>query len=265
MKNRINKAVFAAALLPLLAGAALASADVQVDQQQAGKPKAVSTSVDNASDSAFASDLKGAQDLLNGLSHERKLPPKQSAEYIAKEMERAREFFKYAKSTLAPHSLALVKMMKDPEGMTAKGKEMVEKDPASWQGYDYLATGTMLKQDAPGAIGYFEKALAAAPDFQKDWYRYMLAACYNAQKEPAKALETYEGIIVRNDNWFAVKNSYIGASMMLLGKDDAKAVAYFDKGFLLYTPGEQAVLKRGKLCGKFKSLEKGPAACAQTN
>lgn len=263
MKNNLKLAALLLTAIPLLA-AAVTAADLAVPQAEA-RPKAVSVTVDNNSDGAFASDLKGAEELLKGLSHERKMNPEQSGRYMAKEMEKARKFFEFAKTTLAPHGLSIKSLMKDPDGMIAKGKELVEKDAASWQGYDYLASGSMLKRDLAGAKGNFEKALAAAPDFQKDWYRYMLAACYNMEKDPKKALELYEGIIEKNDNWLAVKSSYLGASIMLLGKDDKKAVAYFDKGFSLYTPEERVVLRRTSLCDKFRNLEKGPEACVKTN
>lgn len=38
----------------------------------------------------------------------------------------------------------------------------------------------------------------------------------------------------------------MGASFLMAGKGDQKAAAYFDKGFSLYSPGEQAMpLKAG--------------------
>ncbi|HBB67765.1 MAG TPA: hypothetical protein DCZ93_10815 [Elusimicrobia bacterium] len=262
-KEFIIQALLAAAF-PLLGSLASAAVDVAVAQAE-NKPKAVNTTVDNTADSAFASDLKAAEDLLRGLSHERKMTPKQSSEYMAKEMERTRKYLAFAKSTLVPHSMSIIKKMKDPDGLIGEGKAMVEKDAASWQGYDYVASGSLLKKDMDGAMTNFQKAHAAAPEFQKDWYQYMLASCYSGKKEPAKALELYEGVIERNDNWLAVKSSYMGASMLLLGKDNAKAVAYFDKGFSLYTPGEQAVLLKTSLCGKFKGLEKGPQACVKAD
>jgi len=264
MKNDIKTMILFAAAFPLLAAAAAATGDVAVNQVE-NKPRAVNTTVDNTTDSAFTSDLKAAEDLLKGLSHERKLTPKQSGEYMAREMEKARKFYDFAKTTLIPHSMSLVKKMKDPDGMLAEGKAMVAQDPASWQGYDFVASGSLLKQDVDGAKENYEKALAAAPDFQKDWYRYMLAACYSAKKDPAKAIELYERIIARNENWIAVKNAYVAASLTLLGKDDGKAAAYFDRGFSLYTPGEQAMLLKAGLCDKFRNLEKGPEVCGKTN
>lgn len=260
MKKNLILIAAVAALLPL-PGLAGAAADVAV-QQVSKAPAAVNTSVENTGDSAFASDLKAAEDLLRGLSHERKMNPKQSVEYIAGQMARARKFYEFAKSTLIPHSVEMSKMMKNPDEMIAKGKEMTEADRDSWQGYDYLASGTMLKKDYSGAREYFKKARAAAPDSQKDWYSYMLAACDIGLKDQEKALKTYEGIIARNDNWLAVKSSYMGASMLMAGKGDPKAAAYFDKGFSLYSPGEQAMLLKAGICGKFKGLAAGPEACA---
>ncbi|MDO8805755.1 MAG: hypothetical protein Q7R35_15150 [Elusimicrobiota bacterium] len=250
--------------LPLLASGLVRAEGVAVGQAGA-KTGAISAAADNNSDGAFASDLKGAEDLLRELSRERKLTPGLSGEYMARELERAKKFFAFAKSTLIPHGFALRQKMSDPDGLIAEGKLMVEKNSASWQGYDYLASGSLIKRDVDGAKDNYEKALAAAPDFQKDWYRYMLAACYNVKKDPEKALALYEGIIEKNDNWLAVKNSYLGASMMLLGRDNGKAVSYFDKGFSLYAPGEQAALLKTSLCDKFRDLEKGPEACGKTN
>lgn len=252
------------AALPLLAASRVSAEGVKVERA-GSKPSAVSVNADNNSDGAFASDLKGVEDLLKALSRERKMTPAQSGEYVAREMERTRKFFAFAKSTLIPHGLALRQKMKDPDGLIADGKLMVEKDSGSWQGYDYLASGSLLKRDADGALKNYEKALAAAPALQKDWYSYMLAACYNAKQDPEKAMKLYEEIIEKNDNWLAVKNSYLGASMMLLGKDNLKAVAYFDKGFSLYSPGEQAALRKTSLCDKFRNLERGPEACGKLN
>lgn len=54
----------------------------------------------------------------------------------------------------------------------------------------------------------------------------------------------------------------MGASFLMAGKDGQKAAAYFDKGFSLYSPGEQAMLLKAGVCGKFKDLAAGPQACA---
>lgn len=264
MKNQIKIKAVAAAVLALMAVSAARASDVAVEQA-AAKPRAVSTTADNATDSAFASDLKAAEDLLKGLSHERKIPSKQTSEYVAREMEKARKFYAFARTTLLPHSLSMMGMMKDPEGMVAEGKRMLEADPSSWRGYDFVASGSLLKRDTAAAMENFEKALAAAPDFQKDWYRFMLAACHISKKEDGKALEYYEGVIERNENWLAVKNSYLSASLTLLGKDNGKAASYFDKGFSLYSQGEQAVILKTGICDKFKGLKKGPEVCGVQN
>lgn len=260
MKRNLILIAAAAALLPLpdLAGAA---ADVTV-QQVSKAPAAVSTSVENTGDAAFASDLKAAEDLLRGLSHERKMTPKQSGEYIAAQMARTLKYYEFARTTLIPHSVEMSKMLKAPDEMIARGKEMTEADKDSWQGYDYLAAGSMLKKDYGGAREYYEKARASAPEFQKDWYNYMLAACDIGLKDQAKALRTYDEIITRNDNWLAVKSSYMGASMLMAAKGEQKAAAYFDKGFSLYSPAEQAMLLKAGVCDKFKGLAAGPEACA---
>lgn len=262
-KNQKLTAIYLTAF-PLLNAVALLAADVPVPQV-AAKPQAVSATVDNNTDGAFASDLKGAEELLKGLSHERKMTPQQSGEYMAREMERAKKFYAFAKTTLIPHSMSLVGKMKNPDGMIAEGKLMVEKAPDSWQGYDFMATGSLLKRDVDAAKENYEKALKASPDMQKDWYRYMLAACYSAKSDTAKALALYEGIIAANGNWLAVKSSYLGASMLLLGRDNATSSAYFDKGFTLLTPGEQTVLMKSGICDKFRDLEKAPEACSKTN
>ena len=262
--RKIKIRMVLAAVAALLAVSAVRAAEVAVEQA-AGKPGAVSTTVDNATDFAFASDLKAAEDLLKGLSHERKLPPGQTSEYVAREMEKARKFYAFARTTLMPHSLSMMSMMKDPGAMAAEGGKMVAADPSSWRGYDFLASGSLLQRDFDGAMANYQKALSFAPDFQKDWYRYMIAACHIAKKEDGKALEFYEGVIGRNENWLAVKSSYISASMTLLGKDDRKAASYFDKGFSLYTQGEQAVILKTGICDKFKGLEKGPEVCGVQN
>lgn len=264
MRNSKKLIVLLVTTFPLATALPVMATEVAA-QQAESKPKPVSASVDNNGDGAFASDLKGAEDLLNGLSHERKMTQQQRGAFMAREMEKARKFYDFAKTTLIPHSMALVSKMKDPDKLVEEGKTMLEKDPNSWQGYDFVASGSMLKRDVDGAKANYEKALAAAPDMQKDWYRYMLAACYGAQKDADKAVELYEGIIARNDNWIAVKNSYMAASVTLVGKDDKKAVAYFDKGFQLYTPGEQGLLMKSGICDKFRGLEKGPEVCSQTN
>jgi len=255
-----KKLILIAALLPM-PGLAGAAADMVV-QQVSKVPAAVNTSVENTADSAFASDLKAAEDLLSGLSHERKMNPKQSAEYIAGQMDRARKYYEFVSTTLIPHAVEMSKMMRTPDEMTARGKAMTEADKDSWQGYDYLASGSILKKDYSGARRSYEKAMAAAPEFQKDWYNYMLAACDIGLKDQEKALKTYEAIIARNDNWLAVKSSYMGASFLLAGKRDQKAVSYFDKGYSLYSAAEQAMLLKAGVCGKFKDLAAGPGACA---
>lgn len=259
MKKHLILIAAVAALLPL-PGSAGAAADMAV-QQVSKVPAAVNTSVENSGDSAFASDLKAAEDLLRGLSHERKMTSKQSGEYIAAQMARARKYYEFAMTTLIPHAMEMSKMMKTPDEMTARGKAMTEADKDSWQGYDYLASGAMLKKDYSGARGSYAKARAAAPEFQKDWYTYMLAACDIGLKDQEKALKTYEEVIARNDNWLAVKSSYMSASILLAGKGDPKAAAYFDKGFFLYSQSEQAMLLKAGICDKFKGLAVGPGAC----
>lgn len=259
MNNGLKSKIAAAALMAALtAGAAYAAESVAQPEK---KPRAVHTTVDNTSDSAFAADLSAAEELLRGLSHEKKMTPRQSGEYMAREMEKARKFFEFARATLVPHSMSIMKNMKNPDGLIAEGRSMVSADPSSWRGYDYLASGSLLKRDMDAALSNFEKAAASAPEFQKDWYRYMMGSCYIAKKEEGKALEYYEGVIKNNENWLAVKGAYLAAGMTLLGKDDGKAASYFDKGFLLHTPGEQAVILKTGICDKFRGLEKGPEAC----
>lgn len=261
MNNTIKTAALFAGMFPVLAGLSAAAEGVAVSQVE-NKPRAVSTTVDNTAESAFASDLKAAEDLLKGLSHERHMTPRQSGEYIAREMEKARKFYDFAKTTAIPHSADLRSRMKDPDGLIAEGGRMVEKDPQSWQGYDYVASGHYLKKDVDGAMENFEKAMKSAPGMQKDWYGYMLAGCYSYKKDNARALELYEGIIARSDNWVAVKSSYLGASRMLVSQDEAKAASYFDKGMTLCTPGERAALYKAGACDKFKGLKTVPEACA---
>ena len=242
-----------------------AAAAEMVVEKVSSKPRVMNTTVNSVTDSAFAADLKAAEDLLKGLSRERKMTVVQRGEYVAKEMERARKFFAFAKDTLTPHGLAIMKMMNNPDGMLAEGRGMVEADPSSWRGYDYQASGSMLKKDMDGAMVNFEKALAFAPEFQKDWYRYMMGACLTMKKDEGKALEYYEGVITRNENWLAVKGSYLAASMTLLGKNDAKASAYFEKGFSLHSREEQGVILKTGVCDKFRGLEKGPEVCVAQN
>jgi tetratricopeptide (TPR) repeat protein len=190
------------------------------------------------------------------------MTPAQSGEYLAREVERAKKFFAFAKSTLIPHSTQLAQKMRDPDGLIKEGRQMVENAPGSWQGYDYMGSGHMMKRDLDVALENFDKALAAAPDMQKDWYRYMMATCYNAKKDSAKALALYDRIIAANDNWIAVKNSYIRASMMLIGRDNGKAADYFDKGMLLASRAERDAFYAAGVCGKFQGAEKGPEACS---
>jgi len=259
MKDIFKIAGMVAALQ--LFGNMVVAATEATAQPNAGKSAAVTTPIESETESAFASDLSAVQDLLKGISRERKMTPGQSKEYIAKEMEKARKFSEFAKTTLIPHSLEITKKMKEPDTLLAEGKAMVEKDGSSWQGYDYMASGSVLKNDLDGAMANFKKAAKYAPDLQKDWYNYMLGACYAGKKDDKKALGYYERVISRNDNWMAVKGAYLAASMTLVGKDPEKSVAYFDKGYSLHTQSEQAVLLKAGVCSKFQGLAKGPEAC----
>lgn len=221
----------------------------------------VTTTVDNHGDGAFNSDLKAVEDYLKKASIEKKMTQRQSRAYTAQGMKKATKHLAFVKNTLVPHSLTMMQKMKDPDGMIADGRRMVDKDASSWQGYDYLATGAVLKQDLGDAMQNYGNAVKHAPEMQKDWYRYMQAGIFAQKKDQAKALEFYQDIIARDDNWLAVKSSYLGASMILIGRDDHEAVSYFDKGMTLSTPEERAALYKSGICNKFRSVRQGPEAC----
>lgn len=251
-------------LIIALSAAGLFAADTASGPKPAVS-EAVNAALDENGDAAFAEDLRGAQELLKGLSRERHMPPAQSREYMAREVERARKFFAFANKDLFPHTRSMMRKMQDPDGMIAAGLEMIEKNPSSWQGYDFLATGNFRKMKIDEAMAGFEKAVQAAPDMQKDWYRYMLATCHRMKENPEKAFETYERIIAANENWIAVKNSYLGASTMLLSRNMAKAAEYFDKGMTLCTPEERAGLLKAGVCDRFSGSPKLPATCSKGN
>lgn len=221
-----------------------------------------SVSPESGGDAAFAENLKAVEELLKNFSYDRGMPEENARAYMEEEMRKAHDFFVFAKETVLPHTMALAAGMKDPAGMVNKGRRMTEADPSSWQGYDFMATGSLLLDDPASAMESFEKARAAAPEAQKDWYRYMVAGCHNARKSPDKAMEMYEEVISMNRNWTAVKNAYVSASMTLLGRDNTKAAGYFDKGFSLYTPEEKKAILEAGVCGKFKGLTPQPETCA---
>ena len=224
-------------------------------------PKAAGFAGDNASDAAFASDLRSAEEFLRRISREKKMDPAQFDKYKTKEIGRARQYYRWAAAEAVPHSRAMAQKMKAPDELMAEGRRLVAADPASWKGYDYLATGSLLKDDVAGAKENFEKALAVAPEFQQDWFRYMLAGCHNISKDTGQALELYDGVIDRNDNWVAVKSAYITASLILIGRDDDKAARYFDRGMSLRNPAERKALLGTGTCAKFKA-GKLPEFCA---
>lgn len=264
MRKTTKTEILVAWLIIVLSAAGLFAADIPV-QQPAKAPEAVAMAVDSNGDAAFAADLKAAEDLLRGLSHERKMTPVQSREYMAQQVERAKLFFDFAKKDLIPHTVSMMKKMQNPDGMIAEGRAMVEKNPASWQGHDYVASGYFRKLKVDEAMKSFEQALEHAPELQKDWYRYMLANCNRMKEGPEQAFALYERIIAANTNWLAVKSSYLGASMMLLGKDMAKASDYFDKGMTLCLPAEREALLQSGVCERFSGMKKGPAACPVTS
>jgi len=245
------------AALPLLLAGPGKAEDVPAPQTEAKRP-AITTSVENNTDNSYATDLKAAEELLKGISHQRAMTPKQSDKYVNKEMQKVVRYNAFSKDMI-PHSMELVKKMKDPEGMLADGNKMVKEDPKSWEGYDFIASHYFMKKELDKAIENYLLARKYAPELQKDWYNYMLAGCYRAKKDSDRALKIYDEVISRNENWVAIKNAYFAASLMLIGKDNAKAVTYFDNGMLLCSQGEKASLTR--MCTKFSGLEKKPAGC----
>jgi tetratricopeptide (TPR) repeat protein len=222
----------------------------------------VPASLESNGDGAFAEDLRAVEDMLRNFSYDRGMSGEEARVRMEESVRKAKEFFAFAREKVLPHTAALAAGMKDPAGMIEKGRQMTEADPASWQGYDFMATGSLLVDDPSSAMRNFEKAYAAAPEAQKDWYRYMIAGCHNASKSPEKAMAIYEEVIARNRNWTAVKSAYVSASITLLGRDNAKAAEYFDKGLALYTPAERTAMLGSGVCGKFKGLAPQPETCS---
>lgn len=243
--------------LPLLLAGQVKAEDVAAPQVESKRP-AITTTVENNSDNAYATDLKAAEDLLKGISHQRAMNPKQTDKYVAREMQKVVRYNAFSKDMI-PHSMDIVKKMKDPEGMMTDGNKMVKEDPKSWEGYDFIASSYFMKRDLDKAIENYKLARKYAPELQKDWYNYMLAGCYRAKKDPEAALKIYDEVISRNENWVAIKNSYFAASLMLIGKDNGRAVTYFENGLILCSEGEKASLAR--MCVKFSGLEKKPSVC----
>lgn len=215
------------------------------------------------SDAAFASDLESAQDLLRKLAKERRLNEAERSKYLSTGVSKAKAFYAEAHKTLMPHAREMMRKMNDPDGMIAEGRRLAAENPSSWQAYDYIASGQMRKMNIDESMASFEKAINFAPAQQKDWYRNMLATCYRVKKSPEKAFRLYEGIIEANDNWMAVKSAYLGASMMLIGSNDAKAADYFDKGMTASTPGEREALLKSGICGKFSGSPNLPSSCSK--
>lgn len=263
MKNGRKIVKLLILVTPVFMAGVVMGNDVAVSQVEI-KHAAVTTTVENHGDDAFAADLGAAEELLKRIARQRVFKPKQADAYVSHEMEKVMRFNTFSK-TLMPHSFALIRRITDPDALLKDGRSMVARDPASWEGYDFLASGKLLKKDVDGAMENYELALKYAPDLQKDWYRYMLAGCYSAKNNPGKALELHDGVIARNENWVAIKSAYISASMMLINDNPAKAVDYFDKGMLLSTPGEKEVLYKAGVCDKFRNLEKEPEICGVMN
>jgi tetratricopeptide (TPR) repeat protein len=231
-------------------------------EYSAAQPKAVAMVADSSSDSAFASDLQSAEEFLRRISREKKMDLPQYNKYKAAEIEKARQFYRWSVAEVVPHARTLAKKLRAPDELIAEGRRMVEADPASWKGYDFIAMGSLVKNDVQAAKESFERALGAAPGFQKDWYRYMLAGCQNILKDTDAALELYDGILSRNENWVAVKSAYITSSLILLGRDNDKAALNFDRGMSLHNADEKKALLGTGVCDKFKAVRKTPESCA---
>jgi len=254
MKN----SVFSGLVAVLLSASVPLSAEGSVSNVAAGE----SSVTDNNGEEVFATELSAVEDLLKKLARERKTTGARFAEYTVEDMECAGKFFEFAKKELLPHTAALTRSSRDPEGMIVSGQEMVKQAPHSWQGYDFIATGHFSKLNVDEAMKGFKKAIELAPDMQKDWYRYMLAACYRMKENQEEAYDIYERIIAAKKNWIAVKNSYLGASMLLLLRGDGRAADYFDKGIILSTPDERKALFATGVCGRFAGSNRVPLACA---
>lgn len=245
----------------LLCAANLLAAESPVPQPQIlSLPETASP--DANGDEVFAEELRAVEGLLKGFSYDRGMSSEESRAQMDEQVRRAREFFAFARKTVLPHTEALAAGMRDPGGMISRGRRMTEADASSWQGYDFVATGSLLVNDPASALENFEKAYGAAPEAQKDWYRYMVAGCHNAMKSPDKAMEIYDEVISGNRNWIAVKSAYISASVTLVGRDDPKAARYFDKGLSLHTSEEKAGMMRAGVCDIFKKSSSRPESCA---
>lgn len=259
---RKNRAVISAAII--LQFAAVVGLRAETAESARFNAVAVDVAVDG-SNAAFASDLESAQNLLRRLAKERRLNETERSRYIFKGVLKAKAFYAEAHKTLIPHAREMMRKMNDPEGMIAEGQRMAAENPSSWQAYDYIASGQLRKMNINEAMANFEKAITFAPEQQRDWYRNMLATCYRVKKSPEKAFRLYEDIIEANDNWMAVKSAYLGASMMLIGSNDAKAADYFDKGITASTPGEREALLKSGICGKFSGSPNRPSSCSKSS
>ncbi|KAF0125526.1 MAG: hypothetical protein FD189_484 [Elusimicrobia bacterium] len=248
-------------IIVIISAAGLFAVEAPVPQlQSVALPESLTP--DSNGDDVFTDELRAVEGLLKGFSYDRGMSSEESRAHMEEQVRKAREFFSFAKETVLPHTTALAAGMKDPAGMIARGRRMTEANPSSWQGYDFVATGSLLVDDPASALENFEKARAAAPEAQKDWYRYMAAGCHNAMKAPDKAMEIYEEVIAGNRNWIAVKSAYISASVTLIGRDERKAAGYFDKGLSLHTPDERAGMLAAGICDNFRKLSPQPESCA---
>ncbi len=258
MRNKIKLIKLLLVAFPLLlAGRVNGETVAPMNAEPKPEPEVTAVEVDN-SDNAFATDLNTAESLLRSMARQKIMSQKQSDVFVAKEMQKVIKFNAFSSQMMA-HSTELIKKMSNPDGMIADGRGMVERDSASWKGYDYLASGSFMKQDVEKAIENYTLAQKYAPDLQKDWYKFMLGGCERARGDQTAALKLFDEVIAGNENWIAIKNAYLTASLMLIGKDNDKAVDYFEKGGKLCYPGEKAGLSR--LCAKFSSLQKKPEAC----
>lgn len=254
------KIIISGVLLLTLARAACLAAPGP-EALTAAQSRVVAVVAVDSSDSAFVSDLQSAEEFLRRLSRERKMDQPQLDKFKAAEMEKARQFSRWSVAEVVPHARAMAQKMRAPDELIAEGRSMVEADPASWKGYDFVGMGSLVKSDVQTAKESFERALEKAPGFQKDWYRYMLAGCLNIQKDPAAALELYDGILSRNENWVAVKSAYITSSLILIARDNDKAARNFDMGMSLHNSDEKKTLLGTGVCDKFKAAGKIPEFC----
>ncbi|HBA61562.1 MAG TPA: hypothetical protein DCZ92_12260 [Elusimicrobia bacterium] len=236
--------------------------------QPAGAYNAAITSSDSdSSDSAFFADLAAVARAAGSSARKNKMSPAKMQAYIDQQVQKYTKFNQFAKAELVDHSVGMVGKMGDPDGMLAQGKALVSADAASWKGYDYQASGWMLKKNADKALEAYQLALAKAPEMQKDWYRYMMAGCHRQKGDAAKALELYRTVLANDKNWMAVKGASLAAGLLLLeNRRAAEGAELFDKGLLLASARERSMLLgQAGFCAKFKQLGAEPMGCDQSN